>query len=362
MTRRTAPAPRRTAALHAAAVTGALALALALAACSGGAAAVHATADPDVAARKGAPPAPQAEPSVWPLTGVPTDEVAQRPALAIKIENSREARPQTGLELADIVWEEVVEGGITRYVAVYHSQIPEAVEPVRSARPMDPAIVAPLGGILAYSGAQPQFIDAIEAAGVQSVIMDRGDAGFARDRARRAPHNVVGTPQAFLDQARGDRAVPPPAQFEYAAEVGQGTASATGTPAQRLDVSLSRAQRTVWDWDGEQGTYLRSDGSTPSVSTTGARHAARNVLLLSAEMVTTKWRDPAGSPVPETKIEGTGQGVLASGGKAVEVTWSKPSLGERIVLTGADGTEVRLDPGTTWVELVPRGSGSWTVG
>ncbi|WP_425955114.1 DUF3048 domain-containing protein [Xylanimonas sp. McL0601] len=345
------------------AVVGVLAASLALAACGADQpASVTTTVSPDVSVSKSAPPEPAA-PVVWPLTGVQVDKVAQRPALAIKIENSRDARPQTGLELADMVWEEVVEGGITRFVAVYHSQIPETVLPVRSARPMDPAIVAPLGGILAYSGAQPQFIAAINASGVQSVIMDRGDAGFRRDPSRRAPHNVIGTPQTFLDQAHGDRTVPPPQQLAFAAEVGKGTASSTGSAAHRIDVRMSGIQRTVWDWDAASGTYLRSDGTTPSVSTAGTRLSARNVLLLAVHMVNTQWRDPAGNPVPETQLVGSGSGVLASGGKYVELSWSKESLDARVLLKGKDGKEVQLDPGTTWVELVPtNASGLWGIG
>lgn len=319
------------------------------------------TVTPDIAVAKAAPPAP-AVPVTWPLTGVETGAVENRPALAVKIENSAAARPQTGLEQADIVWEEVVEGGITRFVAVYHSQAPEIVEPVRSVRPMDPAIVAPLRGILAYSGAQQPFIDAVNGAGIQSVIMDKGHDGFRRDRRRAAPHNVIGTMAAFWAQADGNRAVPPPAQFRYAFDVGRGSAAA-GTPANRLDVALSRAQRTVWDWDGASGTYLRSEGSAPSVSTAGVRLSARNVLLLSVNVVNTPYRDPSGAPVPEAQLAGSsGAGVLASGGKSVPVSWSKGGVGDVLVVTLGDGSQAKLDPGSTWVELVPAGSGSWTIG
>ncbi|ACZ29491.1 conserved hypothetical protein [Xylanimonas cellulosilytica DSM 15894] len=344
-------------------VAGALTALLAVTACSAQEPpAVTVTATPESTATRGTPPEPAPEPSVWPLTGVPADEVAQRPALAVKIENSREARPQTGLEYADIVWEEVVEGGITRFVAIYHSQLPETVSPVRSARPMDPAIVAPLGGILAYSGAQPQFIDAINAAGIQSVIMDAGHPGFARDRSRRAPHNVVGTLQTFLDQAAADRAVPPPAQFVYAEDPGQGTATVSGTAAGQVAVTMSRGQRSVWDWNAERGVYELSNGATPSVSTSGARHSANNVLLIGAQMHNTPWLDPAGTPVPETVLVGSGEGLLASGGKSVPVTWSKESTAALLVITDADGAEVQLEPGTTWVHAVPvNSSGSWAI-
>lgn len=343
-------------------VVGALAALLAVTACSAQEpAAVTVTASPESTASRGPAPEPVVPPA-WPLTGVPSDEVAARPALAIKVENSSAARPQTGLEYADMVWEEVVEGGITRYVAVYHSQIPDVVMPIRSARPMDPAIVAPLRGILAYSGAQQQFITAINAAGIQSVIMDAGNAGFSRDRSRKAPHNVAGDLQAFLDQANADRAAPPPAQFAYAAAPGQGTATTSGTPATHVTVTMSRSQITVWDWNAERNVFERSDGSTPSVSTAGARHSASNVLIIGAQMRDTGTRDPAGTAVPETILVGSGEGVLMSGGQSVPITWSKASVGDLMVLTGADGAEVKLEQGNTWVQLVPvNASGSWAI-
>ncbi|CAM3729619.1 DUF3048 domain-containing protein [Isoptericola cucumis] len=329
---------------------------LALTACTSG-------GDPEPtvtpSADKSGPPAPDEVPA-WPLTGVPSDDVAQRPALAVKVENAPEARPQTGLEAADIVWEEVVEGGITRFVAVYHSTIPDTVEPVRSVRPMDPAIVAPLDGILAYSGAQPPFIEAVEKSGTQSVIMDRGDAGFSRDPERSAPHNVIGDMHAFLDQADDERTAPPPAQFAYADEAGEGTAATDGKKAGTFDVELSPAQRSVWDWSGKQDAWLRSDGSTEAVSTSGDRLAAANVLALSADVVDTRYKDPSGAPVPETKLVGSGKGVLASGGKVVAVEWSKKDVASPVELTRG-GEPVELDPGSTWVELVPKKSGSWTT-
>ncbi|MFI2103583.1 DUF3048 domain-containing protein [Isoptericola sp. NPDC019693] len=346
--------PRPTRARRAA--TLAVAAALALAACSSGGSQTPAVT-PGSTADKGAPPSPTM-PSAWPLTGVRSDDVAARPALAVKIENAPEARPQTGLEDADLVWEEVVEGGITRFVAVYHSKLPEAVEPVRSVRPMDPDVVAPMHGILAYSGGQPPFIEAVDRSGTQSVILDRGDAGFTRDPERAAPHNVVGDPQAFLDQADADRAVPPSAQFRNSGAAGEGTAAVDGTKTATLDVTLSPAQRSVWDWSGKQKKWLRSEGSRESVSSSGKRHAATNVLALSVDVVDTKYKDPAGAPVPKAELIGKGKGVLASAGRTVPVQWSKKDQASPVELT-RDGEPVELDPGSTWIELVPKDGGSW---
>lgn len=341
----------------------ALAATLVLAGCGGGAepsAAVTETVGGDVAADKGTPPEPDV-PLVWPLTGVPAEEVADRPALAVKIENAPQARPQTGLEQADVVWEEVVEGGITRFVAVYHSQVPESVGPVRSVRPMDPAIVAPLHGLLAYTGGQQPFIDAVGAAGVQSVVMDQGDDGFATTRERRAPHNVYGSPEELWAQADGDRTSPPPAQLVFARVGGQGTVTTTGAPAAHLDVRLTHASRAQWDWSGDEGLYVRSESGEPAVSSEQVRLSATNVVLLSVTMVDTSFKDPAGVAVPETRLVGTGEGVVAGGGRQVAVTWSKDAVDEPLVLTGADGEPVELEPGRTWIELVPTGSGSWEI-
>jgi len=350
---------RRT--VRGAAVTAALALVLT--ACSGGdpAPAPTTTVQASVSAAKASPPQPDA-PTVWPLTGVETEQVADRPALGIKVENSPQARPQTGLEDADVVWEEVVEGGISRFLAVYHSSIPDAVEPVRSVRPMDPAIVAPLDGILAYSGAQQPFIAEVRASGTQSVIMDAGDPGFSRDPARPAPHDVIGDPQTFLDQADGERTVPPPAQFTFARDARRATAAADEDSDVELEVRLSPAQTTRWAWDADSATWLRSEGSSPSMSTSGVQHAATNVVALQVEVVNTSYRDASGAAVPETQlVDSDGVALVASAGGWVEAQWSKGALGDPVELTH-DGEPVELAPGSTWVELVPRDGGSWTAG
>ena len=347
------------------ALAGVLATAFALGACSAQEPEpVVVTQTPQAEPDKTDPPEPVVpDPIVWPLTGVPVEEVAARPALGIKIENSRQSRPQTGLEQADIVWEQLTEGGVTRFVAIYHSQLPEVVLPVRSARAVDAPIMAPLGGLLAFSGAQPQFIGAIENNGVQAVIMDRGDGGFSRVGARRAPHNVQGVPQTFLDQASDDRQAPPPAQFSHAAEPGQGTATTGGAELSRLAIRFSGYQTVVWDWDAASGTFLRTEGGSPAISTDGNRLAAHNVVLLDVEQVSSPWRDPAGNPVPEQVIVGSGTGLVASGGRYVEVTWSKDSEAAPLVLTGADGQEIRLEQGSTWVQLASTNTGSsWELG
>ncbi|MGY1746742.1 DUF3048 domain-containing protein [Blastococcus sp. SYSU D00695] len=308
----------------------------------------------------GAPSSPPtATPAgVWPLTGVDAAGAdTARPALAVKVENSPAARPQTGLDAADVVWEEVVEGGISRYVAVYQSTLPPAVGPVRSIRPMDAPIAAPLHGLMAFSGGQAPFVQAVTAAGLQDVSSDAGAGGYSRASGREAPHNLYVDPAALLGQADDAHRAAPPPQFGFSPEP---TAPASGTEAGALDLTLSPVARPRWTWSADEAAWLRSEGSTPAVDGDGARLRATNVVVLRVDVVDTEFTDSVGAAVPETVMVGDGDAVVATGGHTVEASWSKASVGEPVVLT-LDGSPVTLAPGTTWVELVPTRTGAVAV-
>jgi len=306
-----------------------------------------------------APPPP---PVLWPLTGLESGVVPPHPALAVKIENSVDARPQTGLNSADVVWEEVVEGGITRFVAVYHSTLPAEIGPVRSVRPMDPAIAAPLHGLFAFSGGQSEYVNAVSQAGMQVLSFDNGDDGFYRIDSRYAPHNVYASPAALIAQADPAHLADPVTQFEYAATGTQPTAVAAGTPAGALQLTLSGVSHPQWTWSAPDANWLRAEDTTPSVEVDGSPLRAANVVVLRVDVVATAGLDPAGNPVPETLLEGRGEALVASGGRTMPVTWVKNSVTDRLALLGPDGNPVRLAAGNTWVELVPNQGGAVTVG
>jgi len=290
------------------------------------------------------------------------DDFAVRAALAVKIENSTAARPQTGLEQADMVWEEVVEGGITRFVAVYHSQAPEEVGPIRSVRPMDARIVGPLRGMIAFSGGQAQYVRGLRDAGLQVLSQDEGAPGFFRKTGvARAPHNVYGYPQRWWDAADAEHSATPPRQLVHARTADQATARTAGTPAASVAISMSGSSKPTWTWDEGSSTWLRSEGTAAAQSRAGVRLAATNVVVLRVEVVNTSGRDPAGNPIPDTRLEGSGEALIATGGHTVVATWSKAGDREPVVLTMADGATVSLAPGNTWVQLVPISTGSVTV-
>ncbi len=316
--------------------------------------------EPAAASTSAAPPPPALVP--WPLTGVEVEAVPARPALAVKIENSVAARPQSGLNAADVVWEQVVEGGITRFVAVFHSTLPPDIGPIRSVRPMDAAIAGPLQGLFAFSGGQPKYVDAIAGTGVQVLSQGAGAPGFFRLNTRSAPHNVYANPADFVAGADPGHQASPAGEFVFARAGQPATAVALGAPAAAVQLKLSASSRPNWTWSQPDDGWLRAEGDTPATGADGARLRAANVVVLRVDVVNTAARDGAGNPVPETVMVGGGEALVASGGSTVDATWSKASPTAPVVLTGPGGAPVELAPGTTWVELVPNGTGSVTLG
>jgi hypothetical protein len=281
--------------------------------------------------------------------------------LALKIENSSGARPQEGLEFADVVWEEIVEGGISRFVVVFNSQIPQEAGPVRSVRPMDGPIMGPTHGLLAFSGGQPRFVETAREAGLQVISDDGGDPGFFKSNSRKAPHNLYANVPDLFAQADPDHSALPAEEFTFAGSPETATAASAGEGAARVAFNMSGEAKPAWDWDPERGAWLRSEGSKEAVVASGERITATNVIGIKVELRNTGTSDAAGNPVPESVVVGTGEGVIATGGKAIAVTWSKESATAPMVLTTADGGAVTLAPGRTWIELVPQRDGTWSL-
>lgn len=359
--RRAAVAPVR--GLRAVALLGAVALALT--ACSGDpeptpSAPTPVTQGPTISADKGPVPTPSIPPT-WPLTGVLADgEPANRPALAVKIENTSAARPQTGLEEADVVWETIVEFQVSRFIAVYHSTVPDEVGPIRSVRPMDPLILAPTNGLLAFSGGQAGILALAQASGLQLLSNDAGVPGMYRSSARSAPHNVYADPKTLWDQADSKHQDSPKTQFQFATDAAGSAAVADGKAASSLAFRLSSASSPTWAWSSSSRTWLRSEGSTPAVGASGDRLSAVNVVSIVAPHPDTKFPAQGGNRVPTYDLVGEGEGTIATGGKTLDVVWKKKAQDSPLRLFYR-GKPALLAPGNTWVELVPEGSGSLTV-
>lgn len=294
---------------------------------------------------------PPAATALAPLTGevVPAGSL-DGPSLAAKIDNHAEARPQVGLEHSDLVFEELVEGGLTRYVAVWQSDVPAEIGPIRSIRPMDPDIVSPLGGIIAYSGGQPRFVAAMHATNVVNAVHGQSDTAdvMYRTKTKKAPHNVlVRAPQLIAQHAD----VPAPAQqFAFADSVGSSTAAHEGTATSVLSLRFGAPSTPSWTYDAATGRYLRAQAGGADLDTAGAQLSAANVIVIRVAV-----GNDGG--VPKTQLLGSGEAWISSGGGTVHAAWSKASRTDPIRIVDDTGTVVRLAPGNSWIELVPQ-SGS----
>ena len=279
-----------------------------------------------------------------------------RPALAGKIDNHPSARPQVGLDEADIVFEELVEGGLTRYIAVWHSSLPAEIGPVRSVRPMDPEIVSPFGGIFAYSGGQVRFIQMMQEAPVYNAIHGQPDTEetFYRTSAKIAPHNVLVKAPELVDQHLNLPA--PERQFAYAPSVEESTAVVAGSPVTSMNPRFSGFSSPTWEWDGTQGTFLRfqTNGAADSASS-GNQIFATNVVVLQVGIDVVE-------DIPTTRLVNQGKGWVATGGSILEINWFKATPESPIILTTDDGEEVRLGVGNTWIELIPNDSSDVEAG
>lgn len=320
------------------AATLAVAVALGLAACSSGGA--------KSAKRKPAPTTTTTAPPIAPLTGLadPTGVAQGRAALNVKIENLPVARPQAGLDLADVVYEEIVNGGITRFVAVFQSTSPDPIGPVRSVRPMDPAIVQPLGGLFVYSGGIPEEIARIQAT-PGLITLDETQAGAAlfRDRRRQAPHNLYGHPDKLW--AKGGKPVPPAPLFTYLKQGESFPGDAVTAFTMPFDKTYGQPTYT---WNPASKAWARSYGASPHVMADGAQIAPTNVIVQFVQ-----YQPQPGVDGGTILLTGEGDAWVFSDGKVVKGRWVRPDVAQAARFVDATGKPIAITPGRTWVELAP---------
>ncbi|MCU1462985.1 MAG: hypothetical protein JWO37_3060 [Acidimicrobiales bacterium] len=296
------------------------------------------------------------------LTGLASSDakLVNRPVLVVKIENAPDARPQSGLEAADVVYEEVVEGGLTRFLAVFQSRDSDLVGPIRSVRPTDPDIVRPLGGLFAYSGGTKKFIGLLHQAPVRDVGYDEFTSAYDKRSGRRAPHNLYSsTKKLYVKAKESDRN--PPDLFHFL-PMGTPFGGAAATPASSVNVVLGPLGTASYQYDAATGTWLRSEQGSPHVVEGGVQIAPTNVIIQYVRYVASPGdTDVTGNPVFKAQVVGSGDAWIFSNGKVVKGTWSKPTADALTTYLDASGQPIALVPGQTWVELPPVGAQT-TVG
>ena len=285
-----------------------------------------------------------------PLTGVPTsgNSVPARPALAVKVDNYPQARPQSGLDQADIVFEEPVEGGITRLVAVFQSQSPALIGPIRSARAVDAPILDQLSKpILIHVGGINPVLGLLQSANlIDDNLFYRGSV-VKHLAGRYAPYDTYVSAEAAWGLNPADTKAPA-ALFTYS------STSPSGTPVTSIHIPFTGTNNTLWTWNAASGHWLLSYSGRPATVANGGQIATTNIVVQTVHVTYGPWlENDVGGLEVLSQMTGSGPLTVLRNGVVVTGTWHRATLNDPTTLTASNGSPIALQPGQTWVEIVP---------
>jgi hypothetical protein len=286
----------------------------------------------------------------WPLTGlkVGSDQSAalDHPVLVAKMDNTFSSQPQVGLSKADMVVEELVEGGLTRLAVFYYSDIPGNVGPIRSMRASDIDVVSPVHASMVTSGAAGKTIARIKGAHIP--FYGEGSKGMYRSSERSAPYNLFVHLNQIAATAKTKAATPP----DYL-QWGSAKSMPKGRKITTINAQFSGGHTTEWKF--ENGSYHNLNSNAPA----GDQFPATTLLVLRVREGDAGYLDPAGNHVPETLLTGKGNALLFHQGRMVTATWHKGKKAtSKITLRTKKGKKLQVPAGHTWIELVPVDGGN----
>jgi hypothetical protein len=291
---------------------------------------------------------------LYPLTGLEvTDPIAAgRTALAVKIDNHPIARPQAGLNKADIVFEENVEG-ITRFIAVFHSEGSDPVGPIRSGRIQDIDLLSSFNKpLFAWSGGNANVTRAVNSSSLVNVghSASKGKGGYFRFQERKAPHNLYAQTKDLWTLAP-EGSGPPAVQFTFRGD--SDARPATSTPFDGAKVSMT-GLKVFWKWDNTAKNFVRFTENSrrqlePHVSD-DVQVNAKNVIVLYAAHE----RNAADNNSIQAVTVGKGTGFVLTDGGLIQMNWERPNSQTPFTLTDTAGAVIRMTPGRTWIEVSRR--------
>ncbi|WP_435856996.1 DUF3048 domain-containing protein [Streptomyces toyocaensis] len=263
------------------------------------------------------------------------------PLLAVKIDNAPAARPHTGLDTADVVYAEQVEGGTSRLIALYATELPETVGPVRSARESDLELLRQFDRpLLAFSGAQSKLMPLIDQAPLEAVTPGSEPGAYTRGAGRPAPHNLYLRPRNLTDDPPGEAALTTGFRF--------GRPPADGEPENELTVRFPAA-RFTFTWSGDRDRWLVSMDGAPALTTDGERLAPATVVVQYVTVRPSGFGDFLGNNTPYTETVGSGKATVLRDGRAYEGNWDRPAAEDGTSFTTGSGERLNFARGQVWV-------------
>ncbi len=272
--------------------------------------------------------------------------------LAVKIDDTNAAHPQIGLEDADVVYIEQVEGGVTRLAAIFSSVIPERIGPIRSARISDIDILAQYGRVaFAYSGAQKKLLPVIDAANLQNLgAQAQPPSIYTTDPNRVPPFAMVLRADLLMAKV-----VEKNYQITTANNVGWsfGDAPQGGKPTESVIMHWPAARYSA-AWSESQSRWLLSHNSESDVSESGIVLGPTTLVIQMVSITDSEYRDKVGGITPFSQTVGNGRGFILRDGKTFNALWSRASEGAGTTWTSSDGKEIKFAPGQIWVALTDK--------
>jgi hypothetical protein len=285
-------------------------------------------------------------PATHPFTG--ERKGLDNPVLAVKIENTRPALPQSGVKAADIVYVEQVEGGETRLMAVYSSELPKRVGPVRSARISDLHILPQFGRpAFAFSGVQSKMKKHVRKAPVYDLSQENAGGAYFRSGSKPIPYNLYADPRDLLKRAP-KAGEPRDIGFRF------GDAPAGGTATKGFTARWPSASMG-FTWSKKQQRWLASFGGRPDRAAEGGRLGGQTVVIQYAKTTRSKFHDFLGNYTPLIHTTGTGRALVLRDGRSYKARWSRSSEKKGTTFTTADGEPMTFARGQVWVVLVNDG-------
>lgn len=294
-----------------------------------------------------------------PFRGTPIDSTElYSPPLALKIDNAPTALPQQGLQDADIVFEELVEGGLTRFLAIFHSQIPASVGPIRSGRSTDIPLLMPFDGALfGWSGSNWAFRKLLDTVAITDVGLYRNPSHYWRQTERISPSNLwVRASQLFNKEAHDPHSSEPLWPYELPEETTSGPSREI--KGVKVDWGSTKVEHL---WDAARSGWARSQNDDPHVvlDLKGEQHelAPENLIIQFTKYVLTNEEDVNGARIPLGLVsEGSGTALILKDGGLIEGRWIKANVTVHTDFFDNQGRLIAMSPGSTWVLLAPRDS------
>lgn len=312
--------------------------------------------EPTVPKPSPAPVIPQSPPGEYaplyaytaPLTGLGTNAATDRRPIMVMVNNAPPARPQSGLDKADIVYELLAEGEMTRFVAIYQSQQPKVIGPVRSIRPYFIQLGAGFDAVMVHAGGSPEALETLAHSSYNSLNEIANGKYFWREQFRKPPHNLY-TDLAHIEKAMVNKGMRVRSELPYLPFLATDAQIVEGAKAETINITYHSLNKASYQYDPQTKRYLRfTQGKQHMDLVTKKQLSVTNLLVIAARH---KILDKEGRR--QVDINGPGDGYLFQQGKAQKIIWKRSSGVIRAYAATGEQKEMPLLPGNTWINVLP---------